>query len=174
MEKPPRAFSVPPADDAGEDISLNQIAQQIDHTREPWVMMLKDDLITLKIALVTSDDWQLNIQKQVFFPVLTVKELVDFLAWARRRRIAGAPLTLRDLKTHCELRVRMGRAPPGFAYVRMEPEPPLEEPEEPGSRPIPKGWTHGNILACTVCGGGVVLRDTRGRPMHVVCAARRR
>lgn len=172
--KPPRAFSVPPADGAGDEVTLIQIAQEIEHKNEPYVFLLKDDLTTLKLALVTNSDWQIHAQERAFFPVLTVDEFAQLLCWAGRARAAGQPWNLRTIKKYAEFRVMAHKELGGLEFLEMRAEPP-EDPEVPveqrgwGAIKTPKGWTGGKVEACVVCGRGVVTKDTHGHPMHPEC-----
>lgn len=169
--KPPHAYSVPPAEGAGEEFSLAQVEQQINHTNRPWVFVLEDDLTTLKIALVTSNEWQIHAQERVFFPVLTIEEFTHILCFARRARLAGEPWNLRTLKGHFKIRIVAHQVLGGISFLEMAP---LAEEKETERLPFgvitsPKGWTQGHVQACIVCGHSVVLMDTHGHPMHAHC-----
>jgi len=173
--KPPRAFSVPPADGAGDDINLIQIAQEIEHTNQPWVFLLKDDLTTLKMALVTNNEWQAHAQDRAFFPVLTIDEFVYLLCFAKRAHAAGEPWDLRTIKHYADFRVMAHKTIGPMTLLEMTPAPPEKPPKEPmgwGQTPTPKGWTGGKVEACIVCGRGVVTKDTHGHPMHPDCEER--
>jgi len=169
MTQPPTTSSVPPADVEGE-LTLAKIAQHVNFTRKPWVMELHDGRMTLKLALVTSKEWQAAMQEQAFFAVLTVAEFEQFLGYAGRALSSGTPWTLRELRSYSEARVKMHRGIGPVEFISMRPDSPREDAScHNFSTSIPTGWTLGKLQACIVCRRGVATHDRDGRPLHPSC-----
>ena len=171
--KPPPLSSIPLAENAGDDeICLSQIEQHVRSTNKPWMLTLQNDLTTLKIALVDSDEFQAHMQAVVFYPVFTVKEFSQLLAWAKRHREIGDLWDLGTIKRYGKMRADIGKILGASTFIEMLPERP-----EHGEKQLftscdlrlPKGWSTGGISACIVCDRGVAAYDPTGRPLHALC-----
>ena len=118
---PPQVASVPPVEGVPDDeLTLAHIEQHIRHTGKPWRFLLQDDAFQIEIGLVADSRAAIAFQDEYDFPVLSVNEFAAMLSIAKRKRDAGDPWGIANIKAYGEFRLKIHKELGGVSVQAMD------------------------------------------------------